>query len=86
MFTVNNKGIKMTPLNRSSVLTLNFGQFSHLILVLQLLILNRQFLAGTLISQTKPPKIKFFVPLNFEVTRIGVAIYLAEDETRMGGI
>ena len=72
--------------HRSGFLTLNFEHFSHLIIVAQLLTLNRQFLAGTLISQTKLPKMESFVPLNFAITKICVAMCLAEDETRMGGI
>ena len=72
--------------HRSSVLILNFEQFSPLVLVLQLLTLNRQFLAGPLISQTRPPKIKSLVPLNFAISKICVAKCLAEDERRMGSI
>ena len=37
-------------------------------------------------SQTKPLKIKSFLPFDFAVTKICVAIRLAEDGTRMGGI
>ena len=37
-------------------------------------------------SQTKPVKIKSFLPFNFEITTICVAIRLAEDGTRTGGI
>ena len=37
-------------------------------------------------SQTKPLKIKSFLPFNFEITTIFAAIRLAEDRTRMGGI
>ena len=39
-----------------------------------------------MISQTKPLKTKSFLPFNFSVTNICVAILLAEDGTRMGGI
>ena len=39
-----------------------------------------------MISQTKTLKIKSFLPFNFVITKICVAIHLAEDETRMGGI
>ena len=39
-----------------------------------------------MISQTKPLKINFFLPFNFAITTIYVAIRLAEDGTRMGGI
>ena len=38
-----------------------------------------------MISQTKPLKAKSFLPFNFSVTKICVAIRLAEDGTRMGG-
>ena len=38
-----------------------------------------------MISQTKTLKIKSFLPFNFEITKICVAIRLEEDETRMGG-
>ena len=39
-------------------------------------------LLGRIISQTKPLKIKSFFPFNFAITKIGVAIRLAEDRTR----
>ena len=39
-----------------------------------------------MVSQTKPVKIKSFLPFNFAITKICVAMRLAEDETRMGGI
>ena len=39
-----------------------------------------------MISQTKPLKGKSFLPFGFSVTNIFVAIRLAEDGTRMGGI
>ena len=38
------------------------------------------------VSQAKTLKIKSFVPFNFAITKIYVAIRLAEDGTRMGGI
>ena len=38
-------------------------------------------LLGQMISQTNPLKIKSFFPLNFAITKIGVAIRLAEDRT-----
>ena len=38
------------------------------------------------ISQTKTLKIKSFLPFNFAITKMHVAIRLAEDRTRMGGI
>ena len=41
---------------------------------------------GRMISQTKTLKIKSFLPFNFAITKICVAIRLAEDGTRMGGI
>ena len=74
--------------HRSSVFILNLEQFSHLILVLQLLTLNRSLnssLQGRMISQTKPLTMIFF-PFNFAITEICDAIHLTEDETRMGGI
>ena len=39
-----------------------------------------------MISQAKPLKIKSFLPFNFAITKICLAIRLAEDGTRMGGI
>ena len=41
-----------------------------------------------MISQTKPLKVKSksILPFNFLITNISVAIRLAEDGTRMGGI
>ena len=39
-----------------------------------------------MILQTKPLKIKSFLPFNFAVTKICVAMRLAEDGTRMGRI
>ena len=39
-----------------------------------------------MISQTKPIKLKSFLPFNFAITKICVAIRLAEDGTRLGGI
>ena len=36
--------------------------------------------------QIKPLKIKSFIPFNFAITKTCVAIRLAEDGTRMGGI
>ena len=39
-----------------------------------------------MIWQTKPLKIKSFLPFNFAITAICVAIRLAEDGTRMDGI
>ena len=37
-------------------------------------------------SQTKPLKIRNFLPFNFAITKMCIAIRLAEDGTRMGGI
>ena len=39
-----------------------------------------------MISQTKALKIKSFLQFNFASTKICVAIRLADDRTRMGGI
>ena len=39
-----------------------------------------------MISQTKTLTINPFLPFNFAITKIFVAIRLAEDGTRMGGI
>ena len=39
-----------------------------------------------MISQTKPLKIKYFLSFNFAITTSCVAIRLAENRTRMGGI
>ena len=39
-----------------------------------------------MILQTKPIKLKSFLPFNFAITKICVAIRLAEDGTRLGGI
>ena len=41
---------------------------------------------GRMISQTKTLKIKYFLPFNFALTKICVAIRLAEGGTRMGGV
>ena len=38
-----------------------------------------------MMSQTKPLKRKYFIPFNFAITKIFVAIRLAEDGTRIGG-
>ena len=38
------------------------------------------------ISQTRPLQIKSFLPFNFSITNICVAIRLADDRTRMGSI
>ena len=37
-------------------------------------------------SKTKTLKINYFLPFNFAITKICVAIRLAEDRIRMGGI
>ena len=39
-----------------------------------------------MILQIKTLKIKYFLPLNFAIIKICVAIRLAEDRTRMGGL
>ena len=39
-----------------------------------------------MISQTKPLKVKSFIRFNLAITKICVAIRLAEDGTRLGGI
>ena len=75
MFTVNNKDTRTTPLtslilNIVNIDILNIKQLSHLILVLKLLTLNR-------IQQTKTLKIKYFVPFNFAITKICLALRLA---------
>ena len=79
MFTVNNKDIRTTPLtllilNIVNIDILNIEQLSHFILVLKLLTL-----LGRMISQTKTLKIKSFLPFNFAITKICVAIRLAEN-------
>ena len=89
MFTVNNKNTRTAPLtslilNIDNIDILDTEQLSHFILVLKLLTLNS--LLGQMISQTKTLKIKFFLSFNFAITKICVAIDLAEDGTRMGGI
>ena len=90
MSTVNNKDIRTTPLtsiiwNIVNIDILHIEQLSHLILVLKLLTLPGNFLLGRMISQTKTLKIKSFLPFNFVITKICVAIRLAESGTRMGG-
>ena len=39
-----------------------------------------------MISQTKPSKIKSFLPFDFAITKVCGTIHLAENGTRMGGI
>ena len=63
---------------------LNIKQLSHLILVLKLLTGNS--LLRRVIPQINPLKVKSFLPFNFAITEICVAVHLAEDGTRMGGI
>ena len=41
---------------------------------------------GQMISETKPLKIKSFIPFNFAITKICVAIRLVEYGTKMGEI
>ena len=80
MFAVNNKDKRTTPvtsllLNFVNIDILNIEQLSHF-----------NSLLGRIISQTKTLKIKSFLPFNFAVIKISVAICLAEDRTRMGGL
>ena len=84
MFAVNDIDSRSTPLTLFCVFILNLEQFSHVILVLQLLNLNRQFLVGTDDITNKASQNKIF-PFNFAIANC-VAIRLAEDGTRMGGI
>ena len=70
----------------SSVFILNLEQLSHLILVFQLLTLNRHFFVGTDNITNKVSQKKYFLLFNFAVTKICVVIRLGEDGTRMGGI
>ena len=89
MFTVNNKDTRTTPLtslilNIVNIDILNIEQLSHLTLVLKLL--TGHSLLRRIISQTKTLKIKSFLPFNFAISKTCVAIRLAEDGTRMGGI
>ena len=48
--------------------------------------MNRQLFAGADDITNKPLKTKSFLLFNFSITNICVAIRLAEDETRIGGI
>ena len=82
MITVNNKDTGTTPL--SSFLILN--SFYTSFLCSSSLLWTGSSLLGRMISQTKPLKIKSFLPFNFPITNIRSAIRLAEDGTRMGGI
>ena len=50
-----------------------------------MLTLNRKFLAETDDITNKASQNNFF-PFNFAITKICVAIHLAEDRTRMDGI
>ena len=88
MFTVTDKDTRMThQWHRFSISILNLEQFSHLIFVLQLLTLNRQFLAGTNdITNKASKKKKTFGSFNFAITRICVEVRLAEGGTRTGDI
>ena len=61
-------------------------KFSCLDLVFQLLTLNRYLLVGTDDFTNKASPKRYFLPFNFASTKICVAICLAEDGTRMGGI
>ena len=82
MFTVNNKDTGTTPL--SSFLILN--SFYTLFLGLSSLFWTGISFLGRMILQVKPLKIRYFLPFNFSITNICVAIRLANDGTRMGGI
>ena len=91
MFTVNNKDIRTTPLtslilNNVNIDILNAEQLSRLALVLKLLPLNRQFLAGANDIINKNSQIESFLPFNIAITNICIAIGLAEDRTRIGNI
>ena len=64
----------------------NIKQLSRVILVLKLLTLDMQFVAGTNDIINKASQNKSFLPFNFAITKICVVIHLEEDGTRMGGI
>ena len=90
MFTVNNKDTTTTPLtslilNIVNIDILKTVQLSHLVVVLKLLTLRRSLL-GRMISQTKTLTVKSFFLFKFAITKIYVAIRLAENGRRMGGI
>ena len=76
MLTVNNKDARTTSLTSLILNIVNIDTLSYLIFVLKLLTLNK----------TKTLKIKSFLPFNFAITKICVAIHLAEDGTRMDSI
>ena len=83
----NNKDTRTTPLislilNIVNIVIINIEQLSHIIIVLKFLTLKRQFLAATNITKT----LKIFFPFKFAITKICVAMRLAGDRTRMGGI
>ena len=91
MFTVNNKGTRTVPLaslilNIVNIDIVNIEQLSLLILVPKLLTLNWYFLARKNDITNKNSQNKIFSSFNFAFTKICVAISLAEDGTRMGGI
>ena len=87
MLTVNGKDTKTTPLTSFySVFILNLEPFSHLILVFQLLTLNRQLLVGTDDITNKASQKKYFLPFIIAITKTCVVIRLAEDETKTGDI
>ena len=83
MFTINNKGTRTTPF---TTLTSNIVNIDILIIkclllhILVLKLLTGNSLLGRVISQTKTFKIKSFLPFNFSITKICVAIRLAEME------
>ena len=82
MFTGNLNDTVTTPL--FSFLILN--SFHTLLFFLSSLLWTGSFLLGRMTSQTKPLKIKSFLPFNSSTTNICAAICLAEDRTRMGSI
>ena len=86
MFAVNDIHIRQALQTSSSVFIINLEQFSHVIHVLHLLTLNRQFLIGLDDITKKASQNEIFFPCNFSIMKICVAIRLAEDGTRMGRI
>ena len=71
-------------LNIVNIDTLNIEQISHFITVLKFLTLNRQFLAAINITNKNSQNEFFF--FFFAITKICVAMRLADGGTRMGGI
>ena len=74
MFTVNNKDTRTLTL---TFLILN--SFHTLLLCLCYELWTGNSLLERMISQIKPLRIKYFLPFNFEITTICVAIRLTED-------